>query len=181
MPSDFVLVGWRERRKWSKITKMKSTTFTMHQLIFFFLCYILPKNAHKMHIWNPKIVESESNAKWFCVKGRKIRRKWSKITKMKSTTFTRHQLIFFFVRYILHRIAHKMHTWNPEIVHCESSAEWFCVWWGSKIQKRGTAKWSKITKMNGTTFTMHQFVFCFLRYILHRIVYKMYIWKNETV
>jgi len=136
MPSDFVLVGWRERRKWSKITKMKSTTFTMHQLIFFFLCYILPKIAHKMHIWNPKIVESESNAKWFCVKGRKIRRKWSKIiTKMKSTTFTRHQLIFFFVRYILHRIAHKMHTWNPEIVHCESNATWYCACWGSKIQK----------------------------------------------
>ena len=116
-------------QKWKVLLSQCTNKFS------FFLCYILPKNAHKMHIWNPKTVESESNSKWFCVKGRKIRRIWSKITKIKSTTFTRHQLIFFFVRYILHRIAHKMHTWNPEIVHCESNAEWFCVGW-----MKGTAK-----------------------------------------
>ena len=133
---------------------------------FLFLCYNLPKIAHKMHIWNPKIVESESNSKWFCVKGRKIRRKCSKITKMKSTTFTLHQLIFFFLCYILHRIAHKMHIWNPEIVHCESSAKWFCVCWGSKIQKGErphgpkSRKWMVLLSQCTNWFSVFCPIFC---------------------
>ena len=49
MPSDFV---WREEKFGENGPKSQKWT-VLHQLIFFFVRYILHRIAHKMHIWNP--------------------------------------------------------------------------------------------------------------------------------
>ena len=56
-----------------------------------------------------------------------------------------HQLIFCFLRYILHRIVYKMYIWNNETVESESNAKWFCVIWmkGNQNSKKFKKKFGK--------------------------------------
>jgi len=51
-----------------------------------------------------------------------------------------HQLIFCFLRYILHRIVYKMYIWNNETVESESNAKWFCVMWMKGNQNSKNSK-----------------------------------------